>query len=211
MQDTVLTADKALTGARAGAVAAWLYRIATHTARDALRHHRRLPWLPFVPGDAERRPAPARALPTCLPTREAVRPACAGSSRRRMPACFRAGDGLSRRGPRRASLSPVSTARRARDPVVPPAPGRGRGGQRGGRQGAPARVPPGQGRRRHGRPGCATFRAGRSGGQVRVTARWPGSPARTRRRAGLDARARGPRRRVGWRRGRPPRAGRGGE
>jgi hypothetical protein len=57
------------------------------TRRAALRHHRRLPWLPFVPGDAERRPAPARALPTCLPTREAVRPACAPRAPRVRPAC----------------------------------------------------------------------------------------------------------------------------
>ena len=48
-QDTFLKAYKALPGAREGAVGAWLYRIATNTARDALRHRRCLTWLPFGP------------------------------------------------------------------------------------------------------------------------------------------------------------------
>jgi len=57
-QDTFLKAYQALPGARAGAGAAWLYRIATNTALDALRHRRRLTWLPFAPGDDDRLPAP---------------------------------------------------------------------------------------------------------------------------------------------------------
>ncbi len=57
-QDTFLKAYKALPGAHEGAVGAWLYRIATNTARDALRRRKRLTWLPFGPGDVR---ASARA------------------------------------------------------------------------------------------------------------------------------------------------------
>jgi RNA polymerase sigma-70 factor (ECF subfamily) len=95
-QDTFLKAYKALPSARAGAVGAWLYRIATHTAYDALRHRRRLAWLPFAPGDAERLPAPLRDLPTDLAEHEAVGQALARlSPRQRACLLLRARDGFS--------------------------------------------------------------------------------------------------------------------
>jgi len=95
-QDTFLKAYKALPGAREGAVVAWLYRIATNTARDALRHRRRLTWLPFGPGDEERLPAPVGDLTTCLATREAVRQALAWlTPMQRACLLLRARDGLS--------------------------------------------------------------------------------------------------------------------
>ena len=95
-QDTFLKAYKALPGAREGAVVAWLYRIATNTARDALRHRRRLTWLPFGPGDAERVPTCEGDPPTGLATREAVRQALAWlTPTQRACLLLRARDGLS--------------------------------------------------------------------------------------------------------------------
>ncbi len=95
-QDTFLKAYKALPGVCEGAVGAWLYRIATHTARDALRHRRCLTWLPFGPGDEERLPAPVGDLATCLATREAVRHALARlTPAQRACLLLRARDGLS--------------------------------------------------------------------------------------------------------------------
>ncbi len=76
-QDTFLKAYTALPRTPDPALPAWLYRIATNTARDALRHRRRLTWLPFAPGDDDRLPAPDRALPTHLAEHEAVRHALA--------------------------------------------------------------------------------------------------------------------------------------
>ncbi len=95
-QDTFLKAYRALPGVREGAVGAWLYRIATNTARDALRRRRCLTWLPFAPGDAERVPARAGDLPTYLARQEAVRDALARlTPSQRACLLLRARDGLS--------------------------------------------------------------------------------------------------------------------
>ncbi len=95
-QDTFLKAYKVLPGAHEGAVGAWLYRIATNAARDALRRRRRLAWLPFGPDDDERLPAPVGDLATCLATREAVRHALAQlTPSQRACLLLRARDGLS--------------------------------------------------------------------------------------------------------------------
>ena len=95
-QDTFLKVYKALPTAREGAVAAWLYRIATNTARDALRHRRRLTWVPFAPGDDDRLPAPTRDLPTHLAEHEALRHALARlTPPQRACLLLRARDGLS--------------------------------------------------------------------------------------------------------------------
>ena len=63
-QDTFLKAYKALPRTSDLVLPAWLYRIATNTALDALRHRRRLTWLPFTPDDEERWAAPGADLPT---------------------------------------------------------------------------------------------------------------------------------------------------
>jgi len=95
-QDTFLKAYKAWPSAREGAGAAWLYHIATNTARDALRHRRRLTWVPFAPGDDDRLPAPDRDLPTHLAESEALRHALAQlTPRQRACLLLRARDGLS--------------------------------------------------------------------------------------------------------------------
>jgi len=95
-QDTFLKAYKALPTAREGAEAAWLYRIATNTALDALRHRRRLAWIPFAPSDDDRLPAPERDLPTQLATREDLRHALARlTPPQRACLLLRARDGLS--------------------------------------------------------------------------------------------------------------------
>ncbi len=74
-QDTFIKAFKALPDTRELVLPAWLYRIATNTALDALRHRRRLTWLPFAPGDDERLPAPEIDLPSHFAESEAVRSA----------------------------------------------------------------------------------------------------------------------------------------
>jgi RNA polymerase sigma factor (sigma-70 family) len=75
---------------------AWLYRIATNTALDALRHRRRLTWLPFAPGDDERWAAPGVDLPTRCAEREAVQAALAQlTPPQRACLLLRARDGLS--------------------------------------------------------------------------------------------------------------------
>ena len=95
-QDTFLKAYKALPTAREGAEAAWLYRIATNTALDALRHRRRLTWVPFAPGDDARLPAPERDLPTQMAAREDLRHALARlTPPQRACLLLRARDGLS--------------------------------------------------------------------------------------------------------------------
>ncbi len=71
-QDTFVKAYKALPTTQELILPAWLYRIATNTALDALRHRRRLTWLPFAPGDDERLPAPEQDLPTHLADNEAM-------------------------------------------------------------------------------------------------------------------------------------------
>ncbi len=95
-QDTFLKALKALPGTRDPVLPAWLYRIATNTARDALRHRRRLTWVPFAPGDAERLPAPDRDLPSHVAAREDLRHALARlTPPQRACLLLRARDGLS--------------------------------------------------------------------------------------------------------------------
>ncbi len=74
-QDTFLKAYKALPRTPDPVLPAWLYRIATNTALDALRHRRRLTWLPFAPGDEERWAAPGADLPTRCAEREAIQTA----------------------------------------------------------------------------------------------------------------------------------------
>jgi len=99
-QDTFLKAYRALPGVREGAVGAWLYRIATNTARDALRRRRCLTWLPFAPGDAERVPARAGDLPDVLGQAggRARRPRAAHAVATRLPAAAGARRPLHRRG-----------------------------------------------------------------------------------------------------------------
>ncbi len=95
-QDTFLKAFTALSATRDPVRPAWLYRIATNTARDALRHRRRLTWVPFAPGDDDRLPAPDRDLPTHLAESEAVRHALARlTPPQRACLLLRARDGLS--------------------------------------------------------------------------------------------------------------------
>jgi len=95
-QDTFLKVFTALPGTRDPVLPAWLYRIATNTARDALRHRRRLTWVPFAPGDDDRLPAPDRDLPTHLAEHEAVRHALARlTPPQRACLLLRARDGLS--------------------------------------------------------------------------------------------------------------------
>ncbi len=95
-QDTFLKAYQALPRTPDPVLPAWLYRIATNTALDALRHRRRLTWLPFAPDDEERWAAPGADLPTLCAEREGVR---AALNRLTPPqrACLllRARDGLS--------------------------------------------------------------------------------------------------------------------
>jgi len=94
-QDTFLKAYMALPRPPDPALPAWLYRIATNTALDALRRCRRVTWLSFAPGDEDRWPAPAPDLPTRCAEREAVGVALARlSSRDRACLLLRARDGL---------------------------------------------------------------------------------------------------------------------
>jgi RNA polymerase sigma-70 factor (ECF subfamily) len=76
---------------------AWLYRIATNTALDALRHRRRLTWLPFGSGDGDAGlPAADPDLPTHLAEGEALRAALAQlTPSQRACLLLRARDGLS--------------------------------------------------------------------------------------------------------------------
>jgi len=94
-QDTFLKAYTALARTPDPALPAWLYRIATNTALDALRRRRRLTWLPFAPGDEGHWPTPAPDLPTQYAEREAVGAALAQlSPRDRACLLLRARDGL---------------------------------------------------------------------------------------------------------------------
>lgn len=95
-QDTFIKAYKALPGTRELVLPAWLYRIATNTALDALRHRRRLFWLPFAPGDDERIAAPEQDLPTHIAENEALHSALARlTAPQRACLLMRARDGLS--------------------------------------------------------------------------------------------------------------------
>jgi len=94
-QDTFLKAYKALPRTPDPALPAWLYRIAMNTALDALRHRRRLTWLPFAPGDEERWPDPAPDLPARCAEQEAVQRALAAlTPPQRACLLLRAHDGL---------------------------------------------------------------------------------------------------------------------
>lgn len=95
-QDTFVKAYKALPTARDLVLPAWLYRIASNTALDALRHRRRLIWLPFAPGDDDRIPADDIDLPTHVAQDEALRASLAGlTPLQRACLLLRARDGLS--------------------------------------------------------------------------------------------------------------------
>jgi RNA polymerase sigma-70 factor (ECF subfamily) len=95
-QDTFLKAYKALPRTPDPVLPAWLYRIATNTALDALRHRRRLTWLPFAPGDEERWAAPGADLPTRCAEREAIQTALTRlTPPQRACLLLRARDGLS--------------------------------------------------------------------------------------------------------------------
>jgi RNA polymerase sigma-70 factor (ECF subfamily) len=95
-QDTFVKAYKALPSTGDLILPAWLYRIATNTALDALRHRRRLTWLPFGPGDDEAIPADEPDLPTHLAEDEAMRAALARlTPPQRACLLMRARDGLS--------------------------------------------------------------------------------------------------------------------
>ena len=109
-QDTFLKAYKALPRTPDLVLPAWLYRIATNTALDALRHRRRLTWLPFTPDDEERWAAPGADLPTRCAEREAVQSALARlTPPQRACLLLRARDGLSVAEAARAlGLSPAT-------------------------------------------------------------------------------------------------------
>ena len=96
-QDTFVKAFKAMPTARDLVLPAWLYRIATNTALDALRHRRRLTWLPFGSGEGDAQlPATDPDLPTHLAEGEAMRAALARlTPPQRACLLMRARDGLS--------------------------------------------------------------------------------------------------------------------
>ena len=96
-QDTFVKAFKAMPQARDLVLPAWLYRIATNTALDALRHRRRLTWLPFGSGDGDAQvPAVDPDLPTHLAEDEALRATLAQlTPSQRACLLMRARDGLS--------------------------------------------------------------------------------------------------------------------
>lgn len=95
-QDTFVKAFKALPGTRDLVLPAWLYRIATNTALDALRHRGRLTWLPFLSGDDDILMADEPDLPTQLGDSEALRSALARlTPPQRACLLLRARDGLS--------------------------------------------------------------------------------------------------------------------
>lgn len=95
-QDTFVKAYRALPTTGDLILPAWLYRIATNTALDALRHRRRLTWLPFAPGQDEAIPAEEPDLPTSLAEGEAVRLSLARlTPPQRACLLMRARDGLS--------------------------------------------------------------------------------------------------------------------
>lgn len=74
-QETFVKAYKALPTTRELNLPAWLYRIASNTALDALRHRRRLTWQPFAPGDDERLLAPEPDIPWLCAEQESIRTA----------------------------------------------------------------------------------------------------------------------------------------
>jgi len=107
-QDTFLKAYKALPRTPDLVLPAWLYRIATNTALDALRHRRRLTWLPFAPGDEERWAAPG-ADPLRRARGRARHPRPADAAPARLPATARPRWALRQRD--RARPEPVADER----------------------------------------------------------------------------------------------------
>lgn len=95
-QDTFVKAYKALATTHDLVLPAWLYRIATNTALDALRHRRRLTWLPFGPGEDEAIPTDDPDLSTQMADDEAMRQALMQlTPPQRACLLLRARDGLS--------------------------------------------------------------------------------------------------------------------
>ena len=95
-QDTFVKAYRALPNTPDLVLPAWLYRIATNTALDALRHRRRLTWLQFAPGEDEAIPSDEPDLSTHLADGETIRLALARlTPPQRACLLMRARDGLS--------------------------------------------------------------------------------------------------------------------
>jgi RNA polymerase sigma-70 factor (ECF subfamily) len=95
-QDTFVKAYRALPNVKELILPAWLYRIATNTALDALRHRKLIAWLPFQPGDDDRYRAPERDLGGEMAESEMVRQSLlALTPRQRACLLLRTRDGLS--------------------------------------------------------------------------------------------------------------------
>jgi RNA polymerase sigma-70 factor (ECF subfamily) len=93
-QDTFVKAYKALPATHDLVLPAWLYRIATNTALDALRRRRRVTWLPLSPREDHH--ADTTDVPALYARREAVQDALAQlTPTQRACLLLRARDGLS--------------------------------------------------------------------------------------------------------------------
>ena len=95
-QDTFVKAYRALPNVKELILPAWLYRIATNTALDALRHRKLIAWLPFGPDDEDRFRAPERDFSGEMAESEMVRQSLlALTPRQRACLLLRTRDGLS--------------------------------------------------------------------------------------------------------------------